>query len=167
VDENRPDEEQPDPLASVRAERDRHGQALADGVIAALPGWVERCVASRLPPGQERAGVTPALVAAASAEAVEEARVELTASVQRVPGEDSGPTPLQVVRTLVRHPTMVLAALGVAPTERTPFERGAFPDDTYGLAPAAWTDIDPAVHDAGIAWGAATAHLHKQLHATD
>jgi hypothetical protein len=28
------------------------------------------------------------------------------------------------------------------------------PDDLYGLGPATWSDIDPAMHDPGIAWGA-------------
>ncbi len=44
---------------------------------------------------------------------------------------------------------------------RDQFARNSFPDDTYGLVPATWADIDPALHEIGITWGAAKAFLFK------
>ena len=34
-----------------------------------------------------------------------------------------------------------------------------FPDDDYDLAPASFADIDPSVHEPGLVWGAAKAHV--------
>lgn len=150
-----------DPLAATRAERARLGEVLVEGVVAALPGWVERCVAARRPPDVSEQ-VTTALIAAAVDQARTDGRLALAEAVAREPGIDAGPAPLQVLRSLVRHPTTVLLALGAPPVERDPFEQDAFPDDVYGLSPATWADVDPALHEPGIAWGAATAYLHKQ-----
>ena len=62
--------------------------------------------------------------------------------------------PLSVLRAAVRHPTALLAAAGVPPVVRDEFERHAFPDDVYALAPATWRDVDESLHDPGIVWGA-------------
>ena len=67
--------------------------------------------------------------------------------------------PLAIVRTAVRYPTEVLQAAGVPPTVRDEFAERAFPDDRYGLAPAAFADLDPALHEPGIVWGAAKVHV--------
>ncbi|MCU1372626.1 MAG: hypothetical protein JWO77_3820, partial [Ilumatobacteraceae bacterium] len=73
---------------------------------------------------------------------------------------DAQPTgPLAVVRTAVRYPTEVLAAAGVSHVVRDEFAERAFPGDVYDLAPAAFADLDPALHDAGLVWGAAKAHV--------
>jgi hypothetical protein len=82
-------------------------------------------------------------------------------AVAREPGIDHGPAPLQVLRSLVRHPTGVLLALDVPEVDRPAFEAQAFPDDVYDLSPATWADVDPALHEPGLAWGAATAYVHK------
>ena len=37
---------------------------------------------------------------------------------------------------------------------RESFAAAHFPDDVFGLGPAAWSDVDPELHDAGITWGA-------------
>ena len=67
--------------------------------------------------------------------------------------------PLAVLRSAVRYPTAVLAAAGVPPVVRSEFDERAFPDDVYGLAPATWADLDPALQERGIVWGAAKAHV--------
>ncbi|MEZ5138517.1 MAG: hypothetical protein R2711_07040 [Acidimicrobiales bacterium] len=67
--------------------------------------------------------------------------------------------PLALVREAVRHPTAVLAAAGVGPVVRDEFDERAFPDDVYGLAPAAFADLDPALGELGLVWGAAKAHV--------
>jgi hypothetical protein len=68
--------------------------------------------------------------------------------------------PLALVRRAVSYPTAVLRDAGVPPVVRDEFDERAFPDDVYGLAPAAFADIDPALHEPGLLWGAAKAHAH-------
>jgi hypothetical protein len=36
----------------------------------------------------------------------------------------------------------------------------SFPDDVYDLTPASFADVDPALHEPGLVWGAAKAHVH-------
>ena len=73
---------------------------------------------------------------------------------------DSQPTgPLAVVRTVVVHPTRVLAGAGVPPVERDEFAERAFPDDVYDLTPGSFRDLGENVHEAGLRWGAAKAHM--------
>jgi hypothetical protein len=147
---------------AARAGRDEHGRVLVEATVAVLPGWVERSVTSRLPAGSAvEDGDVGALIARAAAAAVEDGRPRLEAAVTREPGIDPGPAPLQVLRSLVRHPTDALLALGVPGVDRPAFETEAFPDDVYDLSPATWADVHPSLHEPGLAWGAATAYLHK------
>ena len=67
--------------------------------------------------------------------------------------------PLEIIRRSVVHPTRVLAAAGVPPVERDEQARRLFPDDDYDLVPGAFGDLDPAVHEPGLHWGAAKAHV--------
>ena len=53
---------------------------------------------------------------------------------------------------------------GVPPVTRDPFAQRAFPGDDYDLSPASLADVDPALTDLGIAWGAAKAFEHKRRH---
>jgi hypothetical protein len=53
----------------------------------------------------------------------------------------------------------VLRAAGAAEVRRDDFQRERFPDDVYDLAPATWSDLDPALHDPGITWGAWKAKI--------
>jgi hypothetical protein len=130
--------------------------ALADGVEAALPGWVERAVTSR-------AGVADSGVRAAIAEAGRQAAAEVGAEVRALLATDVDEqrvNPLSLLRRAVRYPTEVLRAAGVAPsTRRDEFAERAFPDDVYDLSPATWSDVDPSLHERGIVWGAAKAHV--------
>ena len=157
--------EPPDAAAvdRARAQRREIGRQLVEVAVATLPGWVERSVVGRLPPEPDdaRRADLVVLVAAAGAAAADEGRRGLQDAVRREPGIDHGPAPLQVLRRLVSHPTAVLRSLGTPELDRAPFDRQAFPDDVYDLSPATWADIDPALHEPGLAWGAATAYLHK------
>jgi hypothetical protein len=54
----------------------------------------------------------------------------------------------------------VLRAAGVPPIVRDEFDERAFPDDVYGLIPAAFADIDASLYEPGLVWGAAKAHAH-------
>lgn len=73
---------------------------------------------------------------------------------------DQGEAPLQVFRRGTRFATEVLRDAGVASVPRDDFAVRAFPDDVYDLAPAAFADIHPSLHEPGLVWGAAKAHVH-------
>ncbi|HEY3809796.1 MAG TPA: hypothetical protein VGL49_00065, partial [Acidimicrobiales bacterium] len=73
-------------------------------------------------------------------------------------------TPLALLRHAVRVPTEVLRDAGMAPVARDRFAREAFPDDDFDLSPASWADIDPALTELGITWGAAKAFEHRRRH---
>jgi hypothetical protein len=138
----------------AEAELAAHAAALADAVDDALPGWVVRSVLA----------FDPSLRAAAEA-AGERARAEVGTAVRELLATDidQQPTsPLALLRTAVRYPTEVLQAAGVPPVDRDDFAVRAFPDDVYDLSPAAFADIDPALTEPGIAWGAAKAFVHKE-----
>jgi hypothetical protein len=127
---------------------------LADAIEAALPGWVVRSV--------ERFTASPAALAAARA-AGDEARAAIGPAARALLELDidaQTQTPLGVLRTAVRYPTEVLRAAGVPPVPRDAFAERAFPDDVYGLTPATFADVDPSLHEPGLEWGAAKAHVH-------
>jgi hypothetical protein len=64
----------------------------------------------------------------------------------------------------VRYPTAVLLQAGVPPLERDEFDERVFPDDLYGLTPASFADIDPALVEPAVTWGAAKAWEHLRRH---
>jgi hypothetical protein len=53
----------------------------------------------------------------------------------------------------------VLAAAGVPPVGRDEVARRLHPDDDYDLTPASFADISPELHEPGLVWGAAKAHV--------
>jgi hypothetical protein len=140
----------------VSADPDPAG-ALAEAVVAALPGWVERCVRSRWPDAD-----------AASVQGAQEAAVrEVGGAVRALLAADvdeQWTTPLALLRDAVRYPTAVLHAAGVPPVARDPFAVDRFPDDAYDLTPASFADVDPSLADVGLVWGASKALAHKQRH---
>lgn len=145
----------PDDAAAL----DRYATALADAVEAALPGWVERSVEARL-----RAAGHPLRpeVAEAARRAGEEARADVGAAVRDLLAHDVDEQrtgPLALLRTAVRYPTEVLAGAGVAPVARDEVDRRLHPDDAYDLSPASFAEVDPALHEPGLTWGAAKAHV--------
>lgn len=134
-------------------------EALADAVEAALPGWVERSV-TRLVEAH-RGVIDGGTRAAARAAGVRAAR-EVGRSVRELLATDVDEhraNPLALLREAVRYPAEVLAAAGVPPVVRSEFDERAFPDDVYELTPATWSDVDPALHERGLVWGAAKAHV--------
>lgn len=137
----------------------RHAVALAEGVEAALPGWVARSVHRLLIAWQ---GAVPEAVAEEAAAAGRTARARIgprlrTLLATDVDAQSTGP--LSVVRDAVRYPTEVLRRAGVPPVVRDAFAERAFPDDVYDLTPATFADLDPALHEPGVRWGAAKAFV--------
>lgn len=136
-----------------------YGRALAQAVAAALPTWIEDAMARRLarpwPDGIEdrvdRAGT--------------EAADQIGATLDELLALDldqQWTNPLTVIRTAARYPSAILADLGVPPVDRDGQAAAIDPDDHYDLTPAAFADFGPEVHELGIQWGAAKAHLHLQ-----
>ncbi|WP_419921870.1 hypothetical protein [Candidatus Poriferisodalis sp.] len=130
---------------------------LADHAIAALPAWVERCVAEASEPHGPAVAAdlrAPALAAGVrcAAETGPALRELLFTDV-----DAQHSTPLSILRDAVRFPTEVLRAGGVPAPERDEFDASRFPDDPYGLTPASFADIEPELGPVGIVWGAAKA----------
>ena len=138
-----------------------HATALADAIVRALPGWVERCVARRL--------VAPDPAASEAArEAGQRAAAEVGAEVRALLAadiDDQRTTPLAILRSAVRYPTEVLRAAGTPPVDRDPVQVRLLPDDLYDLSPASFADVDPALAEPAMVWGAAKALAHRRRHA--
>lgn len=137
-----------------------HAQALADGIEAAVPGWVRAAVADRwlARTGRE----LPPEVRDAAATAGDEAARDVGPQVRDLLARDVDEQrtgPLALLRAAVQYPTAVLASAGVDPVPRDEVARRLHPDDAYDLAPAAFADVDAALHEPGIVWGAAKAHV--------
>ncbi len=138
---------------------DRLADELADGIEAALPGWVTGHV-ERLALAWS-GELTPELVASARA-AGERAQAEVGGAVRallRTDVDAQQVNPLSLLRAAVAYPTAVLEAAGVPPVERDPFSERAFPEDVYDLSPAGFGEVSPALHEPGLAWGAAKAYV--------
>jgi hypothetical protein len=133
---------------------------LGDVVERVIPGWAERAVVGVL--DAQGLEVTEDVRARASA-AGREAQADGAARVRELLATDVDEqrgNPLAVLRSLVRYPTAVLRQAGARPVDRDEFKRRAFPDDEYDLSPATFADVDPALHEPGLVWGAAKAHVH-------
>jgi hypothetical protein len=139
-----------------------YATALADAIEQALPGWVVGSVERLVLAWQGGAEVDRGVLADARA-AGERARAEVGAEVRALLAldiDDQRTTPLTLLRRAVRYPTEVLRGAGVPEVVRDARGEQLLPDDVYGIAPATFADIDPALHDPGLAWGAAKAHVH-------
>ncbi len=147
-----------------RTETHEQAQALVAAVEEALPRWVEGSVERLV--SAYRGAVDPA-VAAEARLAGARAATEVGARVRQLVEADideQRANPLSLLRDAVRYPTQVLEGAGVPPVERDSFSVERFPDDLYDLTPASFADVDPALHEPGMAWGAAKAMAHMQRH---
>lgn len=137
-----------------------YANELADAVDEALPRWVERSVRRVADQEGLRLGDD---IEAQIAEAAEKTRAEGAQRIRTLLATDIDEqvgSPLAVLRSLVRYPTEVLQALGAKPVARDEFQQRNFPDDVYDLSPASFADVDPSLHEPGMAWGAAKAYVH-------
>ena len=137
----------------------RHASVLATGIEEALAPWVVRVVSAvgdAWQPGLGHELAGPAVVAGrrARAEVGPRVRTLLEADV-----DEQSTGPLALVREAVLYPTEVLRRAGVGPVARDEFSERAFPADVFGLAPASFAELDPSLHEPGLIWGAAKAHV--------
>jgi hypothetical protein len=145
----------------------RYGAVLAESVVAALPAWVVRSVERLL---VAWAGAADPEVVAAAEQAGLAAQADVGPRLRMLLAADvdeQRTNPLALVREAVRYPTQVLADAGVPPVRRDALAVEQHPDDLYDLAPATFADLDPALHEPGIEWGAAKAHVHLRRHRGD
>ena len=139
----------------------RYADRLVAAVDAALGPWVADAVARRYP------GPVPEDLVAEIAAAADRARRDVVPRLRNLLDLDidaQWTNPLAIIRTAVAHPNDVLATAGVAPVERDAYDARINPDDVYDLAPATFADLGPGVHEPGLLWGAAKAHVHLQRH---
>ena len=139
---------------------DDDATALAEGVDAALPRWVVRSVERVLADAGRPFGDD---LRRQATEAGERARVRVMPRLRALLAADidaQRTNPLAVIRSAATEPTEVLRVAGVPPRARDEQSRTHFPDDDYDLVPASFADLDPALHEPGLMWGAAKAHVH-------
>lgn len=140
-----------------------YATALAEGIDRALPAWVIRQVARvhQAWTGEPEASDGP--VHEAALVAAQRALVDVG---PRVHGllvldiDEQRSNPLALVRRAVTYPTEVLREAGVPPVARDAQAEEHFPDDDYDLTPGSFADLDPALQEPGLLWGAAKAHVH-------
>jgi len=138
----------------------RHAATLADRVEEAIPGWIDRSVRRVL---ADQAIPVDDILTARIGDAGRAARSEGGRRVRALLSTDidaQAGNPLAVLRSLVPHATGVLESAGAHPVARDEFSVRRFPDDLYDLTPASFADVDPALHEPGLVWGAAKAHVH-------
>ncbi len=137
-----------------------YAAALVAAVEIALPVWVEQMVVQRW---HAWSAVPPATALLEAARvAAQAARAEVDASLRALLVSDVGDqrtNPLSILRQAARYPSGVLAAAGVPPVVRDAQAERLFPEDLYDLGPAAFADLGATVHEAGLVWGAAKAHV--------
>lgn len=166
-----PDAHQDDPADAAALAA--YADALATAVETHLAGWVERAVAERHGQWVTSRGATvgtgdgagtglPDEVRDGAREAGARARSEVAPRVRALLQRDvdDQPTgPLALLRAATDHPTAVLRAAGVPPVVRDEAAVRIHPDDVYDLTPASFADVHPDLHEPGLTWGAAKAHV--------
>lgn len=138
------------------------GAVLTARVAAALPAYLE-AVALRIVDVWGRLDDAAradcrAQIRAATPDEVRSVTAALTALLA-MPAIEQRETPLELVRRAVAMPTAVLESFGIPAIERDGFEETNAPDDIYGLAPHALSDLgDAALGPIQLAWGLAKHH---------
>lgn len=130
---------------------------LADAMHDALPRWVARSVGRFLAVEGDLARRVDEVGAQVQRDVGLAVRRLLETDIDEQRGN-----PLALVRRGVGPITALLRDESVPPIERDEMDERMFPDDVYGLSPASFADIDPALHEPGLRWGAAKAFVFKQ-----
>jgi hypothetical protein len=141
------------------------GDAIVAGIDRLASAWVVASVArivdawGRLEPSDREAALARAQErgSAAGSEVAEQLRAFFACD----PSEQRT-TPLEIVRTLRRTPTEILAAVGIPPVERDEYETKLFPDDVYGLVPRSLADFgDEDLAPMLMVWGLGKAKVQR------
>jgi hypothetical protein len=125
------------------------GRLLEVSALVIAP-WIERRLLAAL--GERGTGMEAEVAARAretSDLALGQLRILLMTDV-----DEQRTTPLEGLRGCTAIATAFLRSLGVPAPRREVFEAERFPDDPYGLGPVTWRDVDDALVEVGIVWGA-------------
>lgn len=141
-------------LAEDEATLAGYGIALADAVDAVAAPWLLNLIGLRAPTLAGSSEVQEAVHSSAQS-VVAALRDQLGRDIS-----DQTTGPLEILRQAVGFATVILADAGVEQVERGEFEARAFPDDVYDLTPGSFADVHPDLHEPGLMWGAAKAHVH-------
>lgn len=139
------------------------GEAIIDGVIREVPGWVVRSV-DRIIDAWGRlteAEFETARTGAQHLGPAVAARIagELGALFGTDPA-DQRSTPLNIVRSAYREPTGLLEQFGIPGVVRDAFDERNAPADEYDLSPRSLSDLgDPALGPVLLAWGMTKARI--------
>lgn len=138
----------------------QHAQALLAALEGALGPWVQRVVVERWEAWQgEPAPAQIVQRAEAAASAAEAEVLPALGELLAMDVDEQWTNPLALVRRAVVHATAALDGAGVPPVVRDEHAERLFPDDRYDLVPGSFGDLDPSVHEPGLVWGAAKAHV--------
>lgn len=132
----------------------QYGQGLYDAISKAIRPWLNHQVLNRVKVLDDEMARAIEICAAQ----VEESIADLAAADVDAPL--SGP--LERIRQGVEPLNAMLDQRGVDPPLRNAMDQQMRPGDRHELGPMTFRDLGDAVHDAGISWGAAKAHLHLQ-----
>lgn len=133
-----------------------YGERLAAAVTADIGPWLREVVAKRIAdPGADTE--LQALLRSVERETIRAITELVTADVDAAL---SGP--LERIRRSIHPLTEALDERGVQAPVRNSLDVEMRPDDRHGLGPMNYLDISQEVHEAGITWGAAKAHLHMK-----
>ena len=129
--------------------------ALAAGVVAALPGWVERSVPG---PGRPGTGVDASVEAPSRRRPPRRGRGRCPACGRcwRPTWTTSAPTRCRSCGRWCRTSRRPCAAAGARPWPRR-VQRAELPRRRLRPRPAPFADVDPSLHEPGLVWGAAKA----------
>ena len=136
------------------------GAELAKELEAALPLWVESSIYEIY---QAWKGEAPKEITDQAQLAGKRCVTELIPALRELLESDTAlqqTNPMSILRRASQYPTQVLKQNQVPPVQRDEYLETTFPEDIYGLTPAAFLDFGQACHELGIAWGAAKAYLH-------
>lgn len=131
-----------------------YGKLLVDAFAADIEPWLRAAVDDRIGDQDDELQTQ---IAAVAQEVVRSITELVTADVDT---PLSGP--LERVRRAVEPLTIALDERNAPLPSRDPIDSQMRPDDRYALGPMTFLDISQDVHNAGIAWGAAKAHLHMR-----
>lgn len=128
-------------------------QWLLETTAQVAPGWLQRISLAAAASG----GISISTDDPELASVVDEAAGQLVAALTELLLTDvdqQRTNPLSLFRAAVAGPTRLLLDRGARPPSGDRFATDHFPDDVFGIGPASWADVDPALHEPGITWGA-------------
>jgi hypothetical protein len=140
-------------LANDEARLGEFASALEVGLVHTIPGWLRRSALI----------VRPSIDAAALDAAIVDTMAALEPELHRIlqaDVDDGAGSPLAAIRASTGAVTQLLLDGGAAAPARDAFDERSFPGDVFSFGPAAFAVIDETLHEPGLVWGAARAHVH-------